>query len=483
MAAGQGDRLHRRGRLPRGARGGRDRPARACARRGGARRRPRSRAGRRRAALLAWPRRAHEASARYDIRSVRRAGWRPSTTRSSRSEALPEPRARRLRDVVRRSRATCSSAAIRPSSPAGPLPRGDVPVFVFHSLEPESFGGKLAHLADNGYVTLSADEYFAAPDGHARRAPERAVVLTFDDGRGSLWTRRPAADEAVRDEGRGLPGPRPHALAPGAAPSHLGRRWRRARRPRAVVRDRETGEGAFLSWEEIEALARAGSSSSRATPSPTAASTWRPRWPDSSRRRCATGTRPWTCPCSTRTAGTCYAAEAPLGTPLLRSSPAHVGGPALLRGPGGPPRCVEAVAARGRGVLLPRRLARRLLRGRPERAGRRPVRDARGARGRDPPRAAGVQAHPRGAHRTRGRPPLLPLARLGTDRAAAGRGGRLPHRVPGQGAGTPITRKGGDLRSVARIGEDYVELLPGQGRSSLAAVLASKWRRRLRGRA
>ena len=38
----------------------------------------------------------------------------------------------------------------------GPLPRGDVPVFVFHSVEPESFGRKLRHLADNGYVTLSA---------------------------------------------------------------------------------------------------------------------------------------------------------------------------------------------------------------------------------------------------------------------------------------------------------------------------------------
>ena len=28
----------------------------------------------------------------------------------------------------------------------GDLPAGDVPVFVFHSLEPQSFGRKLAHL-------------------------------------------------------------------------------------------------------------------------------------------------------------------------------------------------------------------------------------------------------------------------------------------------------------------------------------------------
>ena len=32
----------------------------------------------------------------------------------------------------------------------GPLARGDVPVFVFHSLEPESFGRQLRYLAEKG---------------------------------------------------------------------------------------------------------------------------------------------------------------------------------------------------------------------------------------------------------------------------------------------------------------------------------------------
>ena len=35
----------------------------------------------------------------------------------------------------------------------GALPRGHVPVFVFHSLDPVEFGAKLRYLADNGYVT------------------------------------------------------------------------------------------------------------------------------------------------------------------------------------------------------------------------------------------------------------------------------------------------------------------------------------------
>jgi len=68
----------------------------------------------------------------------------------------------------------------------GPLARGDIPVFVFHSVEPESFGRKLRYLAENGYSTLSADEYFRALMG-AGPVPERAVLLTFDDGRSSVW--------------------------------------------------------------------------------------------------------------------------------------------------------------------------------------------------------------------------------------------------------------------------------------------------------
>ena len=61
----------------------------------------------------------------------------------------------------------------------GDLPRGDVPVFVFHGAEPESFGGKVEHLARNGYVALSADEHLAVLRGE-REAPERAVVLTSE---------------------------------------------------------------------------------------------------------------------------------------------------------------------------------------------------------------------------------------------------------------------------------------------------------------
>ena len=45
----------------------------------------------------------------------------------------------------------------------------------------------------------------------------------------------------------------------------------------------------------------------------------------------------------------------------------------------------------------------------------------------------------------------------------------------------PLTAPGGDPLSVARVGEDYVETLPGRGRMRLAEVLHRKSLRRLRG--
>jgi hypothetical protein len=45
-------------------------------------------------------------------------------------------------------------------------------------------------------------------------------------------------------------------------------------------------------------------------------------------------------------------------------------------------------------------------------------------------------------------------------------------------AGTTISGPGDDPMRIARIGDDYVELLPGKGRADLAQVLRRKWQRR-----
>lgn len=67
------------------------------------------------------------------------------------------------------------------------IPPGQVPVFCFHSAEPDLFEARLAFLAENSYETLTADEYLSIARGEAS-PPPRAVMLTFDDGWGSLWS-------------------------------------------------------------------------------------------------------------------------------------------------------------------------------------------------------------------------------------------------------------------------------------------------------
>ena len=63
---------------------------------------------------------------------------------------------------------------------------GEIPVFAFHSVLPDRFESQMAYLANNGYRTLDADGLLNILRG--RRPPGRnTVVLTFDDGRSSLW--------------------------------------------------------------------------------------------------------------------------------------------------------------------------------------------------------------------------------------------------------------------------------------------------------
>jgi peptidoglycan/xylan/chitin deacetylase (PgdA/CDA1 family) len=129
-------------------------------------------------------------------------------------------------------------------------------VFVFHSLEADSFGQKLKYLAENDYVTLSATEYFQFLMG-TRPAPQNSVVLTFDDGRGSLWSIGQPLMRRYKMKGIVF-------LVPGRVPSRPGPlppTWddveARRQSPETILA-REKGDGAFLSWEEIDSLSRSG---------------------------------------------------------------------------------------------------------------------------------------------------------------------------------------------------------------------------------
>lgn len=66
------------------------------------------------------------------------------------------------------------------------LPLGEIPVFVFHSVEPAPFEAQLKYLAENNYKTIDADTLAHILSGKVKAQPN-TVVLTFDDGRGSVW--------------------------------------------------------------------------------------------------------------------------------------------------------------------------------------------------------------------------------------------------------------------------------------------------------
>jgi peptidoglycan/xylan/chitin deacetylase (PgdA/CDA1 family) len=67
-----------------------------------------------------------------------------------------------------------------------PLPRDEVPIFNYHEITPEELEPDLEYLKDNGYVTLSLDEFMRA--SREKKRPRRCVMLTFDDAWSSFWT-------------------------------------------------------------------------------------------------------------------------------------------------------------------------------------------------------------------------------------------------------------------------------------------------------
>jgi peptidoglycan/xylan/chitin deacetylase (PgdA/CDA1 family) len=362
----------------------------------------------------------------------------------------------------------------------GELPRGDVPVFVFHGAEPASFGRKLAHLADNGYVTLSADEHLAVLRGR-REAPPRAVVLTFDDGRGSVWS---VAAPLLRRHGmkavvflvpgrvRARPGPLPPTLDDVEA----------GRAAASATLGRDDGEDALLSWPEVEALARTGLFDfqshtlrhARVHTAPSLAGFVTP----ASRR----GYDAFDQPLLRAGDRDLLGEEAPLGAPLLRSAPRTSEETRFFEDPAIRDACVAEVAdAGGEGFFLRadwearlRRLfARTRVRGRAETAEER-VEAIRGE-----------LAESRRLLEERTGRPVVHLCYPWHDAGPTAR--RLAAEVGyetaycGKVPGVPVTRPGGDPRSIARIGEDYVELLPGRGRATLSEVLRLKWGRRFGG--
>lgn len=355
----------------------------------------------------------------------------------------------------------------------GPLPKGHVPVFVFHSLEPRDFGRKLAYLADNRYVTLGATEYFQVLMG-TRPAPEKAVVLTFDDGRGSVRSVGWPLMKRYGFKGIVFLVPGRIASRPDPLPPTLDTA------PRREVLAREDHEP-FLTWEEVAELSRTGSldfeshtlTHARVHTAPHPAGFLTPAL----QRGYSAMDVPWL----RDGERDLLAAEAPLGTPLFRSAPRTSESPRFFEDESLRRACVEAAAAEGPGFFTRRdweQSLRRLL-GRGPFPGRLESFEER---------EAAIQRElvesKRLIEERTGRPVkhlCYPWHVSGpTARRLAQQAG---YRTAfcGKVRGVPLTLPGGDPLAIARVGEDYLERLPGRGRSTLAAVLRQKWARRLAG--
>ena len=352
----------------------------------------------------------------------------------------------------------------------GALPRGQVPVFVFHSLEAGTFRRKLEYLSANGYVTLSAVDYFEFLMG-TRPVPDRAIVLTFDDGRASLWTvgapllRRFGMTGIVflipgRTASR--PGPLPPTIddaAVGTSPA-------------------SGGDEGLLSWEQVEALSRSGPFEFQSHTHTHARVHVRPRvvgfvTPESRR-----GYAAMDLPLIRSGGRDLMGEEVAPGTPILAFEPRMGEARRFYEDPAIRTAAVRAVADGGGDAFFTREDWPDILRGTVRR--RVPGRWETAAEKEAAIRRELVESRRVIEERT-GKPVIHlchpwhvagPTARrvmreVGYRTAFAG-------KVPG----VPITMAGGDPYCIARIGEDYVELLPGEGRAALADVLRRKWRRR-----
>lgn len=349
----------------------------------------------------------------------------------------------------------------------GELRRGEIPVFVFHSLDPESFGGKLGYLRDNGYVTLSAAEYVETLV-RARPAPERAVLLTIDDGRASVYSvgltllRRFGMKAVVfLVPSRVVETPaRPILDSANAAPP--------------------PNEG-FLSWNEIEILARSGLFEFESHSLSHARVHVAPEVVDFMSPEARAGYASLDVP-RIRVAGRdLEVRDIPLGTPLLRSEPRLGEVRRFFENEASRRAAVEHVARAGADFFEdPRwrdelRLTSGAIAGRVET----PEEQAEAIR-------QELLGSKRLIEERTGRPVTqlcYPWHVSGPTAERIAREVGYQAAFCGKVAGVPITLPGGDPSHIARVGEDWVETLPGKGRLSALAVLRRKWRRRGLGKA
>lgn len=133
--------------------------------------------------------------------------------------------------------------------------RDEIPVFVFHEVKPGPFKEKLQYLKKNEYTTLTSSELLQVIEGE-KELPQRAIVLTFDDGMASLYS---VAFPLLRKFGfRAI-----SFIVPGCIPDSAPETptYEDVLAGRASYGDllhRESGEYPLCSWQEIQEMHASG---------------------------------------------------------------------------------------------------------------------------------------------------------------------------------------------------------------------------------
>ena len=130
-----------------------------------------------------------------------------------------------------------------------------IPVFGFHEVEPNRFERQLKFLRDNGYRTLTMEEYYERVCTGRADGSERAVLLTFDDGWSSLWSiglpllKRYGAKVVLF-----LAAGRIHAGGLGPTLDDM----EAARAPLSALLERDASQRPFLTWAEVRGVHESG---------------------------------------------------------------------------------------------------------------------------------------------------------------------------------------------------------------------------------
>ncbi|MBX7185128.1 MAG: polysaccharide deacetylase family protein [Vicinamibacteria bacterium] len=317
----------------------------------------------------------------------------------------------------------------------GDLDPFDIPVFTFHGLEPRAFERKLAYLRAAGYQAIGLPAYLDAISGR-RAAPAKSVLITIDDGRATTWTvgypllkrfgMRATAflvTSAVHDTSE-------VSKNIGDTPES---KW-----APLTARD-ESSDRPFITWGEARAMRDAIDLGSHTHLHARIAMSHENEGAVTETMRRGYGE--FDCPFLWLDGRLVRGREVPLGTPLPVSAPRLSGKPAYRS----IDRRFETEAEVKEAVRFDLEEARRLLQ-----------------------KKAEVEAtsvcYPWHVD--------SPLARQLAAEVGyvAGFAGKAP-------APPAISRPGSDPFAIARVGEDYVERLPGPGRRSLLSVLRQKLRR------